>query len=208
MGVKKEEIKAIVFDIGGVICPDENIGQYIKLSKEFNFDLGYFRKLRKRFIKKALKKNTPYFWYETQIANELRIPKDKFISSWQKLRKKDMIKSTESNILLKKLSNNYLLGTVTNVTPANQMIREKNKIYTYFKINVCSYKCGYSKPSKSIFQILMRGLKKEGIEPSETVFIDNEDKNLIPAKRLGINTILFKNNRELIKDLKKLGVKI
>jgi FMN phosphatase YigB (HAD superfamily) len=36
------------------------------------------------------------------------------------------------------------------------------------------------------------------------LFIDNREWNLKPARKLGMKTILFKNNKQTIKDLKKL----
>jgi len=40
------------------------------------------------------------------------------------------------------------------------------------------------------------------------VFIDNKEKYFEPTKKFGLNTILFLNNKQLIKDLGLLGIKI
>jgi len=46
------------------------------------------------------------------------------------------------------------------------------------------------------------------MKPEEAVFIDNRDWNIIPAKKLGMKTVLFRNNKQTFRELKKLGVKI
>lgn len=64
---------------------------------------------------------------------------------------------------------------------------------------------GMRKPNPKIYKL---ALKKAHLKPHEAVFIDNQLWNTKPAKKLGIKTILFKNNSQTIKDLNKLGVKI
>ncbi|MBS3176378.1 hypothetical protein J4457_04020 [Candidatus Woesearchaeota archaeon] len=43
-------------------------------------------------------------------------------------------------------------------------------------------------------------------EPNELVFIDNKEKYLEPAKKHGINTVLFLSNKQLKRELANLGV--
>jgi len=61
------------------------------------------------------------------------------------------------------------------------------------------------KPDTAIYELTLKKLK---CKPEECVFIDNQIWNLKPAKKLGMKTILFKNNKQLFKQLKKLGVKV
>ena len=49
-----------------------------------------------------------------------------------------------------------------------------------------------------IFNHVLNSLK---INPEESVFIDDKEKNLIFAKKLGIKTILFKNFNQLKEEL-------
>ncbi len=58
---------------------------------------------------------------------------------------------------------------------------------------------------KEIFESL---INKAKIIPDESLFIDDMEKNIKPAQELGFQTILFENKRQLVEQMKKLGVKI
>jgi epoxide hydrolase-like predicted phosphatase len=212
--VNQTPIKAIIFDIGGVIIQEPSKDQHETISKKFGLDSEKFRELRRKHIWKTLK-NKRYlknkkclFEYEILIAKTLKVNPNEFIDCWQKLREKEMNISPETKRLLKKLSKNYLLGTLTNVSPAHEILRKKKNVYDSFKINIKSCELGICKPDKKFFKVLLKELKREDIKPEEVIFIDDRSNNISAAKELGINAILFKNNKSLIKDLRKFGVKI
>ena len=58
------------------------------------------------------------------------------------------------------------------------------------------------KPEEQLYRIM---LEQTAAAPEETVFIDNNQANLEPAIRLGMQTILFKDNNQLESDLRKLA---
>jgi len=51
-------------------------------------------------------------------------------------------------------------------------------------------------------------LQKLGSKPEECVFIDDQAKNLLPAKELGMATIEFKNPEQLEEDLADHGINV
>lgn len=209
ISVNEGEIKAIIFDVGGVLCPEGgNIKQYKQLSKAFGFSLAKFKKLRKKHIKPSLKIRKPFFLYETSIAKDLKINPKSFIEHWQKLRSNQIKINKRNKKFLKKLGKNYFLGTLTNVTHGHDILREKNGVYSPFKINLKSCDLGIAKPSSKIFKQLLRRFKKKNITAREIIFIDDKERNNIIAMKFGIKTILFKNNKQLVRDLRKFGVKI
>lgn len=53
----------------------------------------------------------------------------------------------------------------------------------YFEKSYLSYKLGMIKPSKEIFELV---LKENGLNPEETVFIDDSPKNCAAAESVGI----------------------
>ena len=65
-------------------------------------------------------------------------------------------------------------------------------------IDCCEFSavCGLVKPDKKIFEYLC---EKHSILPEETVFIDDNDKNIETAKSLGITTFLFNKNPQDLK---------
>lgn len=203
----KQQIKAIIFDIGGVIVNESDPKIYKILSKRFNLDLNKFKRLRKRHYKNVFINRNP-FEYEMLLAKDLNIIHKPFIFHWQKLINKHLILKKDSKIILKNLKKNYILGTLTNVSHSYDVIRIKNKVYSDFEFNLKSCDLKLKKPDIKIFKHLLKELNKKKIKPQEAIFVDDLKRNLIPAKKMKLNTILFKNNRQLIKDLRKFGVKI
>ncbi len=62
---------------------------------------------------------------------------------------------------------------------------------------------GVVKPSRYIFE---RALSFSQAEAERSVFIDDRDRNLDPAKAIGMHTILFRSPDQLRQDLSRLGV--
>ena len=68
---------------------------------------------------------------------------------------------------------------------------------------VVSCDVGLRKPDIKIYRLI---LKRFGLKAKEVLFIDNQKWNLVPAKKLGMKVLLFKENKKTIKDIKKLGL--
>lgn len=81
----------------------------------------------------------------------------------------------------------------------------EREIYDIFDFNILSFKVGSNKPDLPIYRLLLKKLK---MQPYEIVFIDDSLECLTPAKKLGMKTILYKNNSQLIRDLKKYNVRV
>ncbi len=69
---------------------------------------------------------------------------------------------------------------------------------------ILSFREHLIKPEPAIYQLL---LTKFCLEASECVFIDDTEKNLVPARDMGIQTILFTSQEDAINKLEKMGVK-
>jgi putative hydrolase of the HAD superfamily len=201
-------IKVIIFDVGGVLYSDKGWNTRENLAEKFNCDLKRFNASADKHFGIALKRNKPTFQYEISVAKDLDLDNKKLIREWQRLRAERIILTKQTENILEELKKNYFLGILTNVSPAHDIIRAKKGFYNHFKFNIKSCDLGIVKPDIKIFKHLLKELKKNKIKPEETIFIDDVEKNMPPARKLGINTILFKDNKQLIKDLRKFGVKI
>ena len=75
--------------------------------------------------------------------------------------------------------------------------------FSHFDHLVISGQCGYIKPWKSMYEHL---IKTHKLNPSECLFIDDQEENLLQAKKLGFNTYHMKGNyRELRRVLIEFG---
>jgi len=209
MEKEKNEIKAIIFDIGGVLFKETMDDIYPRLSKIFGYNLDEFNKVRKKHFAYVLQGKLSSNKYLRAIAKELNINFfKKYKDNWIKIRTKYTIINKDVEKTVIKLKKNYLIGTLTDIILLHNKIRLKKNAYKHFKVKVISCKVGYRKPDPRIYKILIKKLKKYNISPKETIFIDDLKHNLTPAKKMGMKVILFKDNAQLTKDLKKLGVKL
>jgi putative hydrolase of the HAD superfamily len=62
---------------------------------------------------------------------------------------------------------------------------------------------GILKPARRIYEV---ALAMSQAEPGSSVFIDDREQNLEPARSLGMQTIRFTDARRLRQDLAELGV--
>jgi HAD superfamily hydrolase (TIGR01509 family) len=62
-----------------------------------------------------------------------------------------------------------------------------------------------AKPDPRIYRYV---LEKMGVMPNEAIFVDNLKRNTNGAEKVGIKSIQFINYRKLVKDLKKLKIRI
>lgn len=80
---------------------------------------------------------------------------------------------------------------------AFENVTNRHEFFKYFDGGVVSFKEKLLKPENDIYNKLIERYK---INPKESVFIDDTEINIEGAKKLGFNTIHFKDNIDL-KDL-------
>lgn len=198
----KYEIKAIIFDWDGVITTDDT--KIASLLNHFGSKYGNAEKLNKAFSENWGKArineiNSRLFW--KNIAKSLDVNEEKL--------RNDFISFTklENGVLklIKRMRKRYKLGLLSNhVEGWLEIDLDKFYLNEIFDVIVLSYESKVAKPDKKIYSEIIKKLK---VKPSECVYVDDLERNLPPAKKLGMKTILFRNKKRLIKDLKKFGVK-
>ena len=82
-------------------------------------------------------------------------------------------------------------------------ILENNDLYRLFDHIVISGEEGIRKPSEQIYRL---ALSRAGIDARDAVFIDDNEKNTLAAESVGIHGLVYKDNENLISDLKALGI--
>lgn len=74
----------------------------------------------------------------------------------------------------------------------------------YMDGGILSYRDKLIKPDTAIYELL---LGRYGLRAQESVFLDDTEKNLPPARALGIHTILFREREQAVRELEALGVR-
>lgn len=203
----KNKYKALIFDMGGVVIfydnqiAAKNMSKLIKIPSEKIFKIidDSHEKFTIDYELGALSK---HYW--EIIAKKLgveKIPEKKFNRLWKGIfwPNKPMIK------LIKKLRKNYKIAILSNTGKLHEKyLSKKYKFQNLFHIEIYSFEEKARKPGKKIYQIALKKLK---VRPSEAVFIDDRLENTKGAEKIGIKGIQFKNNKQFLQELKKLGIK-
>jgi len=197
-------IKAIIFDYGGVLSAEASLSSFGAIyAPKFGKNPEDFNKLIFENWDHARVNNinSKLFW--KNLANFIEIDPNSLRKDFM-----DFFGFREEVFeLIKKIKKNrYKLGLLSNqIEDWLEEIIENHKLNQTFDAIVTSYKSKIAKPDISIFKEIV---EKLNVKPTECIYIDDMDKNIPPAKQLGMKTILFRDNKQLIKELKDLGVKI
>ena len=200
--------KNIIFDLGGVLVN----WQPQKLVEEI------FNAQKEKFNLKSKEDLLPIV--QSTIFNEM----DRGTVS-----RKDVIKHFQKNYdqnLLKEMFNyipKHIYILENGIKILNKVKEQKYKTYilsnfgkelfeevspNYDFLNkfdgaVISYKVKTIKPEPEIYKIL---LNTYSLQPTQSIFIDDKEENIIAGKTCGIDGIICKNHNYVEKELKNLGI--
>lgn len=82
-------------------------------------------------------------------------------------------------------------------------LNNEHQFIEWFEDGIFSFDQGIRKPDPKLYDVM---IEKVGTKPDETIFIDDKEKNLIPARNIGIIGVLFENPKQLRGELKTRGV--
>lgn len=89
---------------------------------------------------------------------------------------------------------------LTNVIEPTYNVLNVAHCYDHFDVVIASCKVGLAKPQPEIYQLALDMLKTTA---EKSLFIDDKQKNLDPAKAMGFQTILAENPIQIINDVSK-----
>ncbi len=200
-------IKNLVFDFGGVILSEDDnwvnsreVKDLFKIEDE-QLDMGWIAAWPDA---RDGKTNEDQFFH-TFLKNSVGDHTELQVISLKEIYRQ-MIEKSETFSLLPKLKDKYKIFALTNITKdwLNLKTKEFN-LNDYFDLIISSCNEGIGKPNKEIYESL---ILKGNVIPEETIFIDNLERNIFPAKEFGFKTILFENRDKLIVEMKNLGIEI
>ena len=199
-----KEIKAIIFDIGGVIYLGEQkslayMQEKLKLDEDFWF--GAVKNIWEDLLIGKKEENEGL----AEMAKNLGIGQEKLRDLWIRCFKERYILNKPLLKIIEKLKKNYKIAVLSDQWITGYKILITDKIKQLLDVSIYSHEVKVRKPDLKIYNI---ALEKLDLHANECVFIDDRDYNLKPAEELGMKTILFKNNKQLLRELKKLGVEI
>ncbi len=204
----KNEVKAIIFDVGGVLALGKNSKWENHKLVPSGVHMDIAKKLKISFDQYLDAIDTNYaFAIEGKISKEkvaeifsknLRISEKKLRKIYIRAYRKNFKQNKElfrKVLNLKKLG--YKISILSDQWFLSQEALMSKKLYKKFNPVIISCDVGMRKPKIEIYKLILRKLK---LKPKETLFIDNQEWNIKPAKKIGMKTILFKDNKQLFED--------
>ena len=199
------EIKAIIFDVGGVLIRtadrtsrqrlEERLGLAEWESEKivFNSEIG-------RQAQRGIVTNRD-LW--EAVAQSLSLSPEAV-----ELFKRDFwggdVLDEAMVELIRQLKQRYQTAIISNATDSlRETLQTIYPIADAFDLIVVSAEEKVMKPDPEIYR---RTLKRLGCEAAESVFIDDFAENVAAARDLGMNVIHFNQSGNLAAELKKLGV--
>jgi len=99
------------------------------------------------------------------------------------------------------ITNNVNTGAGPGMARSESKANAISEVMSLFEIVIESSKVGMRKPDPKIYQLACNEL---GIEPSETIYLDDLGINLKPARTLGMSTIKVLSASQAIDELEQL----
>jgi epoxide hydrolase-like predicted phosphatase len=198
---KQNNITTIFFDVGGVMVVDYVDHKVLDLAEKYDKDPDLMLHLRKKYrvLADMGQISDKEFWQKVlETVNVTAVEDDwKFESYEEKI--EGGIEIAEQ---LKQQG--YRIAVLSNDSKqSSDYRRQKYNFDSLFDDAIFSYQYGIIKPEPKLFEIALKKLK---VAPDQSVFIDDRLENITASERIGIHSILFKNSKQLIGELGRLGV--
>ncbi len=192
-------IKAVIFDVNGVLLLGQGVSFHKYIARKLHTDLEtWFDAIEQ-------------YW---SLFVEGKVSEEKFLNHLSQVFNKSpkKIRLTISKAFEKRFKKNswlfkqvfilkqqgYKTAILSDQVPIGyELFEKKFHLSSLVDVSIWSNKVKLRKPNLEVYRLC---LEKLNVLPKEALFIDNRSWNLIPAEEIGMRTILFENNSKLKKN--------
>ena len=190
-----QNIQTLIFDLGGVIINLKTEQEWLEENLMPNFHSEKIKELQQHNFFPDFETGkiaVPDFIQQLKgIAIKQEISEEEVIHHWNGMLKNIPIYRVR---LLKKLSQKYRLILLSNTNHIHMdfirkyMLAEFGDDILKSNFHTCYYsqEIGLRKPNKEIYEFV---LQQQGIQASESLFLDDKMENLIEPEKIGIQTL-------------------
>lgn len=196
-------IKAIIFDMGGVILRTVDPSKREAMAKR----LGTSRQeLEQAFfqsptsLQSEIGELSDVEHWQTILALYQQ-PLETYPQMYAEFFSGDAI-DLELIAYIRSLKQNYKVGLLSNAwVNARQNIRELHDFVDVFDVSIFSAEVGLRKPDERLFRLI---LEQMSVEPQAAIFVDDLPQNIAGAAEVGMHTVLFKQREIAIQEINHL----
>jgi epoxide hydrolase-like predicted phosphatase len=198
-------IRAVFFDLGGVLLRTEYQTPRQLLAEQFGMDYEDIEKIvfgggpNGSAARATLGQITEEDHWQA-VMKMLKLPASEAKRVEAEFYGGDILDRTLIQFI-RSLRPKYKTGLISNAWSGlrNYIVREKfDDAFDYI---IVSAEVGVAKPEAEIFQI---ALKQFGLSPSEAIFVDDVLENVEACRKIGMHGIQFKDSQKVIKQIQAL----
>ena len=198
-------IKAVFFDLGGVIVRTEFQAPRQQLAERFGMEYDDLDKIvfgggSNGTAARASLGEILVDEHWKAIARRLKIQDEEIASVRAEFFAGDIVDLTLLEYI-RSLRGKYKTGLISNAWSDLRDFIVREKFDDAFDKMIISAEVGAMKPEPKIFQI---ALEEFGVKPKEAVFVDDVEENIEGCEKIGMKGIHFQDVESTLKQLKKL----
>lgn len=209
---KKQEtgsqIKTVIFDLGNVLALHDariaarRYSKIIGLDFKEVWDTILTSKTEKSYTRGEIT-SYEFFRYAKSLGRrKFKMSYIEFRDIWNEI----FTENPGMETVLKRLKKNYPLYLISNTNAMHYkyLVKKYWHLLKHFRRRFPSHEVGARKPDPEIYRRVLRAIK---YKPAHSVFIDDHPGFIEGAKSVGMHGIIFKTPAQLLRELKKLGVR-
>lgn len=203
------KVKAIIFDLGGVIVDLDFSNFYNSIITQSPLNkpqtqiiLEFFR--QSDIYHQGLMGDEEFYYLACDLLQVCELDQKSFFKAFNSIIAGYNPEIVEL-IKIIKYKSKVKLVCLSNINSSHWefLIDKKWGFLKYFDEFILSHEVHMTKPTRKIFEY---AIEKAGCKPEEIVFIDDGLNNIRSARELGIVGIKFVDKEDLVKELKMLQI--
>ncbi len=195
-------IRAVFFDLGGVIVRTEYQAPRQRLAEQFGMDYDDIDKIVFGGASAARASvgeiSEEEHWQN--VMKTLKLPANEAERVKREFFAGDVIDRTLLEFL-RSLKPNYKVGAISNAWSGLRAYMEREKFADVFDAIIISAEVGAAKPSAEIYH---KALKQLNVNPNEAVFVDDVLENIEACEKIGMRGIQFKDPVAVMNQLREM----
>jgi HAD superfamily hydrolase (TIGR01509 family) len=200
-------VKAMVFDLGGVLFAEGKSVALEKLSHQYGYDgkiVGAILSSPQSFaLRKGLLSDGEFWtWAREQLppTYDAELIKERWYSGYE----------LDPNIfhLISELRDRYkIIAFSGNIRSRVDFLEQKYHFRHLFHLEIYSFDHRVTKPDREFVKIL---IAKSGMKSDELVYVDDNEAYARPARELGIKAVIYTRGQinKLRDDLRQFGIQV
>ncbi len=200
-------VRAIVFDLGGVLFAEGKSVAVEKLAREHGYKkdvvLEVLSSSKSMELRKGLISDEEFWgWAQRQIPDgyDALLIKKEWYGGY--------VLDEDILGLIKQLGGKYrIIAFSGNIRSRVEFLEEKYRFRRLLDKEIYSFDYHRTKPDRQFVEIM---IEESGCRPEEIIYIEDNDRYAQPARELGVHVVIYSRGevRKLEQELQKLGVKL